>query len=100
PEIAPLKSVRTEDPEVARKGDALTHGHYVRLPTLAEIVRGAGRKAVVAGAKPVALLADRGQRSFTVFAGATLPGSLEEVLTNRYGQFPKEELPIAVRQHL
>src|SRR6266516_5821302 len=36
PEIDALKPVRTESPETARREDELTHGHYVRLPTLAE----------------------------------------------------------------
>src|SRR5439155_275967 len=64
---------------------------------LAEIVRGAGRKAVVAGAKPVAFLPDRaagkdGHGGANVFAGSTLPKDLEATLTNRYGPFPKEGL--------
>src|SRR5689334_11929358 len=97
PEIDLLKEVRTESPATAQKGDKLTHGHYVRLPTLAEIVRGAGGKAVVAGAKPVAFLPDRmagkdERGGFNVFAGSTLPKELEATLTNRYGSFPKEGL--------
>src|SRR5437868_7547849 len=63
PDIDPLKPVRTESPDALRRGDELTRGNYLGRRTLAEIVRRAGRKAVVAGAKPVALLADRGQRS-------------------------------------
>src|SRR5260370_13192638 len=78
-----------------RKGDELTGGHYVGVPTVAEIVRHAGRKAVVAGAKPVVLLADRAPRTSwaaaaNVFAGSTLPGNLLEVITNRYGEFSSD----------
>jgi len=95
PDIDPSKPVRTESAETVRKGDELTHGRYLHLPTLAEIVRGAGGKAAVAGAKPVALLADRAARSTAaaganVFAGAALPTTLEETLAHRYGPFPKE----------
>jgi arylsulfatase A-like enzyme len=102
PEIDELKEVRTESPDTAQKGDTLTHGHYVKLPTLAEIVRGAGRKAVVAGAKPVALLPDRaagkdGHGGANVFAGSALPKELEATLTNRYGRFPKEGITSPTR---
>jgi hypothetical protein len=78
-----------------RRGDEVTKGHYLAVPTVAEIVRMAGRKAVVAGAKAVALLADRAPRETLaegadVFAGESLPASLKENLTQRLGRFPKE----------
>jgi hypothetical protein len=65
------------------------------VPTIAEIVRGEGRRAVVAGAKAVALLADRAPRKtlaegVNVFAGATLPATLEATLLRRWGRFPAE----------
>jgi arylsulfatase A-like enzyme len=95
PDIDPLKSIGTEALAAVRKGDDMTQGHYLAMPTIAEIARRAGRKAVVAGAKPVALLADRAPRQTLaqgadVFAGETLPASLREMLTQRLGQFPKE----------
>src|SRR6266481_3447842 len=95
PEIDPLKPVHTESSDAVRKGDQVTHGHYIRLPTIAELVRRAGRKAVVVGAKPVALLADRALRTSSdagvnLFAGASLPPSLLPALTNLYGAFPDE----------
>jgi hypothetical protein len=93
PEIDPLKFIHTEDMTAARAGDATSHGHYVRLPTLAEIIRRAGGKAVVAGAKPVALLADRADRTnasagINLFAGQTLPSTILETLKNKFGEFP------------
>ena len=97
PDIDPLREVRTEAPETAKKGDALTDGHYLPMPTLAEIVRGTGRKAVVAGAKPVALLPDRaprknGDSGANIFAGSTWPKELLATLTNRFGPYPKDGL--------
>ncbi|MDB6112165.1 MAG: Type phosphodiesterase/nucleotide pyrophosphatase, partial [Pedosphaera sp.] len=94
PDINPLAFIHTEELGIVRKGDELTHGHYLALPTLVEIVRQAGRKTAVAGAKPVALLLDRADRTnansgANVFAGQTLPADLLERLTNRYGAFPK-----------
>ncbi len=44
PEIDPLKVLDTQSLTAARKGDELTGGHYVSAPTVAEIVRHAGRK--------------------------------------------------------
>src|SRR5882672_235715 len=96
PQLNDLKAVHTESPEAVLKGDRLTQGHYVRLPTVAEIVRQAGGRAVVAGAKAVALLADRSLRSseaggVNLFAGSTLPASLLQAITNRYGEFPSDK---------
>jgi arylsulfatase A-like enzyme len=95
PTIDPHKPIHTETLSDVRKGDELTHGQYIRLPTLAEIIRSAGHKSVVAGAKPIALLLDRFPRSSAeaganVFAGSTLPTSLLETITSQYGPFPKE----------
>jgi arylsulfatase A-like enzyme len=100
--IDPIKSIRTENLETVRKGDQVSGGRYLRVPTLAEIVRSAGGKAVVAGTKPVALLADRAQRTsvakgMNVFAGSTLPAKLAETVTARLGQFPAENATNATR---
>ncbi len=96
PEIDPLKPIHMESPDAVRKGDQVTHGHYIRLPTIAELVRREGRKAVVVGAKPVALLADRALRTssnqgINIFAGASLPSDLMPTLRNLFGAFPEEK---------
>jgi predicted AlkP superfamily pyrophosphatase or phosphodiesterase len=95
PDLDPLKPVHTEALAVVRRGDELTRGRYIHLPTVAELVRQSGRRAVVAGAKPIALLADRadkksGDGEGMLFAGMTLPPELRAQLTNHYGEFPKE----------
>jgi predicted AlkP superfamily pyrophosphatase or phosphodiesterase len=93
PDLDPLKSVYTEEFETVRRGDELSHSHYLHLPTIAEIVRQSGGTAVVAGSKPVALLADRAERQSadggaTVFAGSALPARLGDTITNLHGEFP------------
>ena len=55
---------------MVRKGDTLTHGHYLGLPTLAELLHQKKLHTAVAGAKPVALLHDRIQ--YWVSVGAQL----------------------------
>jgi predicted AlkP superfamily pyrophosphatase or phosphodiesterase len=97
PQLDPRKSIRTEGVDIVRKNDRLTKDRHIRVLTLAETVRLRGRKTAVAGAKPVALLADRAARSSlaeggNVFAGATLPPSLWATATNQLGPFPAEHV--------
>src|SRR4051794_30955302 len=63
PELDWEKGTHTESIEAVRKGDALTHNHYLQRQTIAEIVRQAGCRTMVAGAKAIALLPDRFPRS-------------------------------------
>lgn len=95
PDLDPLKPIHTEIPAEVRKGDEFTHGRYIRLPTLAEIIRQSNYQAVIAGAKPVALLLDRFPRDSAVsgvnlFAGNSLPLNLAKAIARLYGDFPKE----------
>ncbi len=96
PTIDPLKPINTEVLAAVRKGDKATHGHYLKLPTLAELLRQSGRRTVVAGAKPVALLADRAERDtaangVNVFAAASVPPEIATNLLMTLGAFPKED---------
>ncbi len=59
PKINVFTNVAVEALDVVRKGDAVTHKHYLLLPTLAEILQHAGKRTAIAGAKPVAILQDR-----------------------------------------
>ena len=93
-EIDPLKPFHTEEFDVVRRGDKVSHGHYVRVPTVVELLRQRGMKAVIAGAKPVALLHDRAERpagldAVNLFAGQTLPPTALKEITDLYGSFPK-----------
>jgi len=53
------KPVDVELPEVVEKGDALSGGKYIAVPTIAELVRQSGGRTVVASAKTVGSLLDR-----------------------------------------
>jgi predicted AlkP superfamily pyrophosphatase or phosphodiesterase len=93
PDIDPLKAIGTEEIKAIRKGDEVMQNGYLAVPTVAERVQLAGKKTAVAGSKPVALLANRAAdqaNGSVVFAGATLPTSLEATLTQKLGPFPKE----------
>jgi arylsulfatase A-like enzyme len=94
PEIDPRGPVATEALETVRKGDELTGGKYLGVPTVVELARQAGQTTAVAGTKPVALLQDRATtrpaepRSGIVFAGKSFPTELLAPITAALGPFP------------
>lgn len=100
PGINPSNSVATEAENVVRAGDALSGGHYIAVPTLAEIVQRAGFRTAVMGSKTVALLADRSERrdtgagkdSVDFFKGKALPPSAMSLLVdaNEGRPFPQK----------
>jgi predicted AlkP superfamily pyrophosphatase or phosphodiesterase len=105
PDYSWLASYGTESLDVVRRGDRLSHGHYLEAPTVAELLHQAGFPTVVAGAKPVALLHDRApskstpaeKASVTLFRGQTLPrAALDELAKNRdIGAMPSTPSPDA-----
>ncbi len=88
PELNFLTTYASESLDAVRRGDLLTGGHYISMPTVAETLQGAGFRTVIAGTKPVALLHDRSTRknseaakqSVTLFEGKTIPRGLPEAL--------------------
>src|ERR1700757_4946003 len=59
PEIDLNHTIDVEVPAVVKKGDELSGGKYISLPTIAELIQRAGGRTVVAAAKTVGLLLDR-----------------------------------------
>jgi arylsulfatase A-like enzyme len=95
PEIDPTTVLHMEALEAVRKGDEVCGGHYLAVPTTAEILRAKGMRTAVAGAKGIALLHDRAARpagapDVTLFAGASLPEEISKELADRQGPFPPE----------
>lgn len=88
PELSFLSAYASESLDAVRRGDLLTGGHYLSLPTLAETLQQAGIRTLIAGTKPVALFHDRSSRkdseaakqSVTLFEGKTIPRSVSEAL--------------------
>jgi arylsulfatase A-like enzyme len=88
PALDPLKAFGTERFDMVRKADRLTGGLYLHMPTVAETVRQAGGRTVIAGTKGVALLLDRSERtgddpakdSVTLYEGLAVPDELGHVL--------------------
>jgi arylsulfatase A-like enzyme len=96
PEIEPLKPVSRETPDAFQKGDALSGGKYLAMPTIAERVQAAGHRTAVAGTKWGTVLQDRrtvrksrASRVSTVFFGkGTVPGAVLPLLQKQLGEFP------------
>ena len=86
-------AIDTAVEEVVRKGDEVTGGKYLALPTIAERVRTAGKTAAIGGSKSIALLHDRhaewttARRTelATVFAAAPMPPVLREEAERVFG---------------
>jgi len=97
PEIDPLKPFGTEALTAVRRGDAISHGHYLDRFTVAEILQRQGRQTAIAGTKPVALLHDRADRESAAFLspnlyeGQTLPTNLLGSIVQLQGAFPAAE---------
>jgi arylsulfatase A-like enzyme len=92
PSVDALKVFDNADGEVIKKADQVTGGRYVAAPTLAELLRAAGKKTAIVGTKSVAFLHDRHAewthatvKNFVKFAAAPMPASLREEMLRLVG---------------
>jgi arylsulfatase A-like enzyme len=98
PDIDPKHAIDVETPAAVNKGDELSGGKYISVPTIAELVQRAGGGTIVATAKTVGLLLDRhadrarAKKSVTLFAGSSLPAKLPGSITEKLGPFPPSHL--------
>jgi arylsulfatase A-like enzyme len=98
PDIDPHHAVDVELPPTVKKGDEVSGGKYVAVPTIADLVERAGARSVIAAAKTVGLLLDRhpndvgAKNSATLFGGKTLPGAAIDPITEKLGPFPSAHL--------
>ncbi len=94
PEIDSKYSIDVEIPKVVEKGDELSGGKYILIPTIAEIVQSAGGRSAIAVAKTVGLLLDRhvdpdrGRNCVTLFAGESRPRDALARIVDVLGPFP------------
>jgi predicted AlkP superfamily pyrophosphatase or phosphodiesterase len=98
PDIDPHRPVDVELPASVKKGDELSHGKYIAVPTIAELVQRAGARSLIAAAKTVGLLLDRQpqhvsvKNSTTLVAGKALPNAALDPITGNLGPFPSARL--------
>lgn len=111
PDVHWMSPYGTESLDVIRRGDLLSHGHYLAVSTVAETLQAAGVPTVIAGSKPVVLLHDRApaktndaqKASVTLFRGRTLPRATMATLVAEpaVGPFPKEkETPTSTKKRV
>lgn len=72
PQIDRLNSIATEEEESVRQGDLVSGGHFIAVPTLAEIIQGAGFPTAITGTKSVTLLLDRTETRTSASAKASV----------------------------
>src|SRR6266498_5926013 len=120
PEIDSKHPVDVETPAVVEKGDELSDGKYISVPTIPELVQKAGGRTLIASAKTVGLLLNRKygvrrqvgafprpdkmsprgkrqhvtavQNSVTLFAGKSLPSDALAPIVAALGPFPSAHL--------
>ena len=93
PEIDAKKSIDLENAAVVRRGDELSAGKYLGVPTIAELVQKDGRKTAIATAKTVGLLFDRHGGGSDIFAGESLPQDAVASIAKVLGVFPAATQP-------
>ncbi|HEY2045868.1 MAG TPA: alkaline phosphatase family protein [Candidatus Udaeobacter sp.] len=98
PDIDPHHAVDVELPPTVKKGDEVSGGKYLAVPTIADLVERAGARSVIAAAKTVGLLLDRhpndlgAKNSVTLFQGKALPSAALDPITEKLGPFPSAHL--------
>jgi arylsulfatase A-like enzyme len=95
PSIDARKPFENAEDSVIKKADRVTGGKYIATPTIAEIVRAAGRSTAIVGTKAVAFVHDRhaewsfaASKNFVKFAAAPMPATLREETLRLLGPFP------------
>jgi predicted AlkP superfamily pyrophosphatase or phosphodiesterase len=94
PTINSKKSIDVETSPVVRKGDEVSGGQYLRVSTLAELIREQGGETAIATAKTVGLLFDRHpgpQAGQNIFAGNSVSGA--DSVVKALGPFPPANQP-------
>jgi len=98
PEIDDRRSISVESPAVVSRGDELSGGKYISVPTIAELIQRTGGRTVIAAAKTVGLMLDRhadsgpAKNGVTLFAGQTLPHDILTSIVGALGPFPSAYL--------
>jgi predicted AlkP superfamily pyrophosphatase or phosphodiesterase len=98
PEIDRRRPINVESPAAVSRGDELSGGKYISVPTITELVQRGGGRTAIASAKTVGLLLDRhagigpAKNCVTLFAGQTLPRDMLTPIVAALGPFPSARL--------
>jgi hypothetical protein len=95
PEIDSRKSLDVEVPAVVEKGDELSGGKYISIPTIAEIVQRAGGRTAIATAKTACWIGRSilpRENCVTLFAGIPRPREALNPTSKRSGRFAPRQI--------
>jgi predicted AlkP superfamily pyrophosphatase or phosphodiesterase len=98
PEIDRSRSINIESSAAVSRGDEVSGGKFISVPTITELVQGAGGRTAIASAKTVGLLLDRhagigtAKNCVTLFAGQALPGDILTPIIAALGPFPSAHI--------
>jgi len=108
PAINPRQPIDMGDPDSIKRGDEISGGKYLAVPTFVESLRAAGKKVALVGAKSVAMLFDRHNdwtavrikgKTLTIFAAAPLGPSAREEMTKLLGPIPDDPRATAAQRN-
>ena len=94
PAINSRQPIDMGDPDSIKRGDEVSGGKYLAMPTFVELLRAAGKKVALVGTKSVAILFDRHNdwtyarikgKPLTIFAAAPLGPSARAEMTKLLG---------------
>jgi arylsulfatase A-like enzyme len=94
PAINSRQPIDMGDPDSIKRGNKMSGGKYLAIPTFVELLRAAGKKVALVGAKSVTMLFDRHNdwtvvrikgKPLTIFAAAPLGLSAREEMTKLLG---------------
>jgi len=99
PAINSRQPIDMGDPDSIKRGGEISGSKYLAVPTFVELLRTAGKKVALVGAKSVAMLFDRDNdwtvvrikgKPLTIFAAAPLGPSAREEMTKLLGPIPDD----------
>ena len=108
PAINPRQPIDMGDADSIKRGDEISGGKYLAVPTFVELLREAGKKVALAGAKSVAMLFDRQNewtfvrikgKPLTIFAAAPLGSAARSEMTNLLGPIPDDPHATAAQRN-
>jgi arylsulfatase A-like enzyme len=108
PAIDPHQPFDVSDSDSIKRGDEVSGGKYLSVPTFPELLRKVNKTVALVGTKSVVLLFDRHNdwtvvkirgRPLTIFAGAPIDPSHRDELTKLLGPFPDSRDATAVQRN-
>lgn len=108
PTINPRQPIDTADADSIQRGDEVSGGKYLAVPTFVELLRANAKEVALVGAKSVAMLFDRHNqwtngrikgKPLTIFAAAPLGSSARDEMIKLLGPIPDDPQATSVQRN-